>query len=305
MERNDVKQHIKTGQLDKFYIFYGCEHAIMKIYIKMMAEKAGLDIVYADSVTDLMTGARTKSLVKVNHLYIVMDDKEFLDTEKMWDKFKGLKDDVVVFYYSTADKRKKFWKHFKDKAVEFTQLDTRILTKYIQKEAPFNDKDCELLIDLCANDYGRILLEIDKVKAYSRALAITADSALHELIDKGVIYRQPYDAIFDFVAAFLERRPSKAYNLLQQSKDVGEANMVLLSVLYNNIKTLLQVQSAKDYKALGLNGFAVKNVIAYKGNYSNAELVKAMKLIRQVEKGIKTGTVPDELSVEYVMVSIM
>lgn len=305
MERNDVKQMIKTGEFPSYLIFYGQEHAIMKIYIKMMAEKAGLDIVYADSVVDLMTGARTKSLVKVNHLYIVMDDKEFLDTEKMWDKFKGLKDDVVVFYYSTADKRKKFWKHFKDKAVEFTQLDTRILTKYIQKEAPFNDKDCELLIDICANDYGRILLEIDKVKEYSRALAITADSALHELIDKGVIYRQPYDAIFDFVAAFLERRPSKAYNLLQQSKDVGEANMVLLSVLYNNIKTLLQVQSAKDYKALGLNGFAVKNVIAYKGNYSNAELVKAMKLIRQVEKGIKTGTIPDELSVEYVMVSIM
>ena len=132
-----------------------------------------------------------------------------------------------------------------------------------------------------------------------------SDYVFRKFIDEGVIYRAPYDAIFDFVAAFLERRPSKAYNLLQQSKDVGEANMVLLSVLYNNIKTLLQVQSAKDYKALGLNGFAVKNVIAYKGNYSNAELVKAMKLIRQVEKGIKTGTIPDELSVEYVMVSIM
>ena len=38
MEITEVKNHIKTGQYDKFYIFCGEEHAVMKIYLKMMAK---------------------------------------------------------------------------------------------------------------------------------------------------------------------------------------------------------------------------------------------------------------------------
>ena len=305
MEIADVKQHIKTGNFQKSYIFYGEEHQVMKIYLNMMAEKLGCKITYVDSLMELMTGVRTKALVSERHLYIIMDDKEYLTNEKMWEKFTGLKDDVVVFYYTTTDKRLKFWKNFKDKAVEFSKLDTRILTKYIQKEAPLSDESCEKLIELCENDFGRILLEIDKVRSYSKAEAVNADWSLDKLIEQGVIYRAPKDAIFDFVAAFLERRPAKAYDLLQQSKAVGEANMVILSVLYNSIKQLLQVQSAKDYKALGFNGFVLKNILPYRNNYSNGELVKAMKLIRECEKGIKTGQIPDDLSVEYLMVMCM
>ena len=305
MEIADVKQHIKTGNFQKSYIFYGEEHQVMKIYLNMMAEKLGCKITYVDSLMELMTGVRTKALVSERHLYIIMDDKEYLTNEKMWEKFTGLKDDVVVFYYTTTDKRLKFWKNFKDKAVEFSKLDTRILTKYIQKEAPLSDESCEKLIELCENDFGRILLEIDKVRSYSKAEAVNADWSLDKLIEQGVIYRAPKDAIFDFVAAFLERRPAKAYDLLQQSKAVGEANMVILSVLYNSIKQLLQVQSAKDYKALGFNGFVLKNTLPYRNKYSNGELVKAMKLIRECEKGIKTGQIPDDLSIEYLMVQIM
>lgn len=306
MEITDVKQHIKTGEFQKIYIFHGPEHTIMKMYLKMMADKGNYELSYADSLMDVMTGAKTKALVPVRHLYIIMDDKEYLTNERIRQKFKGLKDDIVVFYYSTTDKRLKFWKENKDTAVEFTRLNDQVLTKYIQKEATFFTEDmCKELIDVCDGDYGRILLEIDKMRQYCRAEKVKGDSVFRKFIDEGVIYNAPYDAIFDFVAAFLERTPSKAYDLLQQSKAIGEANLTLLAVLYNNIKTLLQVQSTNDCKAAGINKWQANNVLPFKGNYKNGELVKAMKLIRSVEKGIKTGTMPDDLAVEYIMVSIM
>lgn len=134
---------------------------------------------------------------------------------------------------------------------------------------------------------------------------MTYDEIFEKFIEDEVIAVEPQDAIFDFVAAFLERTPSKAYNLLQQSKAIGEANLTLLAVLYNNIKTLLQVQSTNDCKAAGINKWQANNVLPFKGNYKNGELVKAMRLIRSVEKGIKTGTMPDDLAVEYIIVSIM
>ena len=305
MEITDIKQQIKTGQFDKWYIFTGEEHAVMKIYLNMIAEKVNYQLTYVNSLMDLMSGTKTKALIKNPHLYIIMDDKEFQTTEKMWEKFKGLKDDIVVFYYTTQDKRLKFWKHFKDKAVEFKKLDDRILMKYIKQKAPLSDSNCQKLIEATNNDYGRILLEIDKIRHYSIAEAVTPDGAFEILMRERAVYLEPKDAIFDFVAAVLERRPAKAYNLLQQSKAIGEPNLTLISVLYNNIKTLLQVQSAKDYKKLGLNGFAIKNVIGYRDNYTNGELIKAMKLLREIESGIKKGSIPDELSVEYFLVQVI
>ncbi len=309
MEIADLKQQLKSGEFDKFYIFHGQEHQIMKIYIDLIAEKGGYEIAYVDSLVDLMTGAKTKSLIPVHHLYIIMDDKEFLTNEKMWEKFTGLKDDVVIFYYTTTDKRLKFWKNYKDRAVEFTRLEDRILIKYIQKDIELCDECCQTLIEATDGDYGRILLEINKMKSYCEALHMNCDVAANatfrQFVEEGIIYCEPKDAIFDFVAAVLERDAIKTYDLLAQSYAVGEANLTLLSVLYNNIKTLLQVQSAKDYKALGLNGFAVKNVIRYRNNYSNGELIRAMKIIREAESGIKKGLIPEELATNYVLVQMM
>lgn len=303
MEINEIKQQIKTGEFDKFYVFYGCEHAIMKIYIKMMAEKGNYQITYADSLMDLMSGAKTKSLIKNPHLYIIMDDKEFLTNEKMWQKFEGLKDDVVIFYYTSADKRLKFWKSFKDRAVEFGKLSDRTLIKYIQKEVPLNEDNCRTLIDACDSDYGRILLEIDKIVHFRLELdnetIISPDLLFETLLNEGAIYRAPYDAIFDFVGAVLERIPAKALNLLEKAYGVNEANLTLLSVLYNNFKLLLQIQSSTKPNK---DAWKVK---AYKGNYTNGEIIRAMKIIRTAEKGIKTGQIADEYSVYYALVNIM
>lgn len=306
MEIADVKQHIKTGQFDKFYIFYGEEYQIIKLYLKMMANKANLELTYADSLMDLMTGIKTKSLIPVHHLYVIMDDKEYLTNEKMWEKFVGLKDDIVIFYYTSADRRLKFWKNNKDRAVEFGRLETDVLIKYIQKECPgLNDSICRRLIEACDNDYGRILSELDKAHHYCSHEAVRADYVIEKFLDDGTIYRNPKDAIFDFVSAVLERSPAKAYDLLQQSKAVGEANMVLISVLYNNFKTLLQVKSGKSWKELGINGFVAKNLLPFKDNYTNGEIVHALRLLREIEKGIKTGAIPDELSVEYFLVQVI
>lgn len=306
MEITDIKNQIKTGEFDSYYIFYGEERQIMKIYINMIAEKGGYEVSYVDSLMDLMSGVRTTSLIKKLHLYVIMDDKEFLTNEKMWEKFKGLKDAIVVFYYTTSDKRLKFWKNFKDRAIEFGRLSDNVLMKYIEKEiGKQNQLVMKDLIDACDGDYGRILLELDKVKQYTKATGIVENGVLENFLADGTIYNSPQDAIFDFVGAVLERNPVKAYNLLEQSRSIGEASLTLLSVLYNNVKTLLQIQSAKDYKKLGLNGFVIKNTIPYKNNYTNGELVKAMGVIRECEKGIKTGAITENIAVDYVLVNVM
>ena len=134
------------------------------------------------------------------------------------------------------------------------------------------------------------------------------DEAFETLLKDGTIYTPPYDAIWDLVAAILDRKVNKAFDLLQQSYAVGEATMVMLSVLYNNAKAVLQVQSYKGdnlSKATGLTGWQIKNAKPQVRKYSDKELIHMMQMIQKVESGIKTGQIEDEIAMPYLLVSVL
>ena len=137
---------------------------------------------------------------------------------------------------------------------------------------------------------------------------MTYDEAFEILLKDGAIYQPPYDAIFDLVDAILDRDVRRTFDLLQQSYEVGEATMVMLSVLYNNAKALLQVQTYKGNelaKATGLTGWQIKNVKKYVGRYSEKQLNYIVRLVQKIESGIKTGKMEDEFAMQYLLVHIL
>jgi DNA polymerase III delta subunit len=308
-----LKQQIKDGEFDDWYIFTGEEHEVLNIYIDHIANKSGAKKVYVDDLSSIFSKSRQSSLVKIKTLYVIIDDKDFLTNEKAWKALQRkspFNDDIVIFYYTSRDKRNKFWKQFADRVVEFEHLDKRLLTKYIRKDLDLSDRNCEELIDICENDYGRILLEIDKIKRYQLSAEEdgeygTFDEVFDILSRNGTIYKPPKDAIFDFVNAVLDRDVDLAYDLLEQSYAVGEANMVLISVLYNSFKNLMLVQTRRNKEDIGLNGWQIKNVSSYVDNYSTGELIRAMKILRKIEVGIKRGEIPDDISVNYFLVEVI
>ena len=137
---------------------------------------------------------------------------------------------------------------------------------------------------------------------------MTYDKAFEQLLKDGTIYQPPYDAIFDLVDAILDRKVNTAFNLLQRAYEVGEATMVMLSVLYTNAKAVLQIQSYHGdnlSKATGLTGWQIKNAKPHVGKYSEEELIYIVQLIQKVESGIKTGRMEDEFAMQYLLTHIM
>lgn len=134
------------------------------------------------------------------------------------------------------------------------------------------------------------------------------DEAFENLLKDGTIYQPPYDAIWDLTDAILDRKVNRAFNLLEQAYDFGEATMVMLSVLYNNAKAVLQVQSYSGNnlsKGTGLTGWQIKNAKKHVGKYRDSELVRMMRIIQQTESGIKTGQIEEELSMPYLLVQVL
>lgn len=315
MTVQEVKTQIRNKSVKSFYIFTGSESKVIDIYISKIAECRKLEVIRADSINEIYSKFLSKSLVVNNYCYVLRDDKELLAQDKLWDSLavenvQG--NNIVILVLTGVDKRSKFYKRFKDGIVEFEHMPENVLIKYIKKELPLSDKNCKELIEICESDYSRILLELDKIKQY-KAYDIfeddnESDKAFRELLAQGVIYQPPKDAIFDFVDCVLKHKVNQSFELLENCRGVGESNIVLLSVLYNNVKQVLQVQScqSKDIsKTTGLTAWQVKCAKEKCGYYTIGDLVYFLKLIRKVEKGIKTGEIDEGISVDYVLVNML
>lgn len=309
MDMSTIKAHIKTKEFDPFYIFTGPEVKVRDIYIEHMATSFDATVVYEDSVADILKKLHSRSFVQKRQIHVLFNDKDFLSSEKIQARIErpdASQTDIVIFVYSAIDKRTKFAKKYADRVVVFDYLKPAVLTKYIKKDIPLSDAHCTQLIEICESDYSRILLEIDKLFGYHDATGSTPDQAFEALLRDGTIHVPPYDAIFDFVDAVLTNRPRLAFNLLEQSYKYGESTLALISVLYTSTKQLLQVQSCKSQnvaQSTGLNGFQIKLAKGRVGVYNIGDLVYLMKLIRKVEKGIKTGEIEDSMAVPYILVN--
>ena len=306
-----LKNQIKNNEFDHIYIFAGDEWKVQQIYIEQMTKVIG-NRVYLDSVSELVQKLSNKLFNSARTLYLLRDDKEFMTNEKAQKRvLETLSDNVLILLVSSVDKRTKFYKTYSELFVEFTTLEHAVLKRYVQKSIKLSDRNTERLMEVCENNYGRILLEIDKIKQlqeWNTAPNISADDCFEVLLNEKVIYQPPYDAVFDFVDNVLRRNTAVAFDLYEQCKAIGESTLVMLSVLYTNAKQVLQVQSCKSTdvaKSTGLTAWQIKKAREKLNRYSIGELVYMLKLIHSVEKGIKTGRMEEQYAIQYVLVNVM
>lgn len=315
MDVSTLKAKIKSKQLPSYLIFSGPEWKVQQIYIEQIAKVTGKKTKRIDSVSEIYSKLRNRSFIQSGVIYIVRDDKELMNSEKLQQQISSglLGDNMLILLLTSVDKRTKFYKAYKDSIIDFEALSDAMLKKYVLKEIKLFERNLQCLIDICEHDYGRILLEIDKIKCYMTVAEadgydMIPDEAFKDLLEDGTIYKPPYDAIFDLVDAILDRNVNKAFNLLQQSYAVGEATMVMLSVLYNNAKAVLQVQTYQGNKiteGTGLTGWQIKNAKPHVGRYSDEELIYIVQLVQKIESGIKTGRMEDEFAMQYLLTRIM
>lgn len=311
MDVSSVKAKIQSKTVPDFLIFTGPEWEVQKIYIQHIADSKRQVVCRIDSVGDVYNKLKNRSFLAESACYVVRDDAELLGNDKLQQQIASgiLGDNTLILLLTTVDKRTKFYKKYKDTIVEFEALKPMVLHKYLKQALPeLSDRNCGVLMDVCENDYGRCLSEIDKIKRYAEVKHIAYDDAVEYLLKTGVIYQPPQDAIFDCVDAILDRKVNMSFDLLRQGYAVGEATMVFISVLYNNAKAVLQVQTcgSKDIsKSTGLTGWQIKNAMPHKNKYSTSELLNMLDVIRYCEKGIKTGTVDEKYAMEYILVNVI
>lgn len=309
MELSAVKAQIKNRKVSNFYIFTGEETQVQNIYINKIADVTGSSIVFADSLTEIYSNLFSRSLFDKNSCYVILDDEDFITNDKLWDIQLKIKDGVtLILKYTNIDKRSRFYNRFKNIIVEFNHLSENVMIKHIRKEIDLSESNCKRLIGLCESDWGRILIEVDKIKNYADALKLDDEIAFRELLNQKAIYQPPQDAIFDLVDAILRRKLKLSFQLLQECININENTFAILSVLYNNARQVLQVQTCEGRnieQSTGLTAWQVKCAKERCGYYSIDDLTYLIQIISKIDNGIKNGLIEESVAIPYLIVNLM
>ena len=309
----DLKKSIDSNNIGNFYIFTGEEYVILEEYIKIICNKANTKILSSQSVLSVYKSLSVKSLIgNEKCIYIIRDDKEFITAESMWTDIKRklkVKGTILILKYSSIDQRSKFYKTFAEDITVFDRLSPNILLKYIKKDIDLNNENCEYLLNVCGSDYGRIRLEIDKIKNACQYFNLKPDDCFKMCKSSNLFYIEPEGETMELIDGIMTRNYKLVYKLLTESKRRNDNQFLIFTMLHNNAKAVLQVQLAGNdgdvQKSTGLNGFQVKSAYKYVNRYSCEELVRMLKYIKYCDSGIKQGLMSEDMAVDYLLVNIL
>lgn len=307
MNIQELQKQIIDKQLDNLYIFLGEEIAIQKVYINKIAEIKNLEIQYIEEYKQIHNSLKVRDLFNIKKLYVILDDLDILKQENVWEGINS-NGNIIIFKYNNLDKRNKFYKFFETRIVEFNKLSDEVLTKYIQQKLPnLHQQNCKKLIDICNSNYNQILLEMDKIN-HSIGIKENSDKAFIELEKQGAFHKEISDITFTFIEKVITRDIKQIYELQKQLKQIGESNIKLLSLLYNNFKIILLIQSCKSNDIEKTTGLKSNEIYFNKnktGYYSIGELVRILRIIQKTEEEIKIGKIDEAVSIDYVLTNIL
>ena len=317
MELLDLMKKISQNDIPNFLILFGEEQKILDIYIEHILSTTKGKRICKDSVSSVMQSVGKKSLDKSIKVYTVIDDMDFLSADKKWDSVKqSLKRDYLILRYHSLDKRSAFIKHNKKDSVEFSHLSKDVLCQYISRDLPdLREENATKLIEYCGGDYGRILMEIDKITQYNEYIddltnGISVNDCFEELDNQGLFHKEIGDITFELTDAVLGGYPEKAIQKLDEAKRKGEPAMRIVTILYGGFRNLLAYQGLGKNKKeamerTGLTKGEIWGCNKNMGGYNLNELRRNMLLCQKVESGIKIGDIDEDIALEYLVLNCL
>ena len=167
MELRDLMEKVSSFNIPHYLIFFGEEQKIIDEYIQQIRNSIKNTYIPCESVQSVLNITRRKTLDKRCRIFTVIDDFIFSKNAEAWEivkkQFNNSKD-YLILRYNILSRKESFYKKNQQNIVEFSHLSDEVLQQYIYRDLPdLCEKNASKLISYCNNDYGRILMEIDKI----------------------------------------------------------------------------------------------------------------------------------------------
>ena len=310
MDLLKLKSDIINNKLDNFYCFIGEEQIVMDLYISKIVKLSNKTRAKVDSVSDIFSKLGINSMIGSSNCYIIINDFEYLKKEKSWQDLvdgNAQGENIIVLIYYNLDKRGKFYKQLKDTIVEFEKMTAEVIAKHVIKDTGLNTPYAIDFANRCNCFYGIVLNETEKLKLFSKICDLEINKAYVKAVEENLIFTSPTDVIFKLIDSICLRAKQKTYLLYDEYKHIEDSALPLISLLYNNFRNILLVQSCnKDVsKTTGLTSWQIRNAENKVNKYSINELIEALRLLQKTEQGIKSGRIDNVIAIDFILINVL
>ncbi len=318
-----IKEHIKSGNFKQFYLLYGSESYLKKLYkdkLKTAILQDGNEMNFSyfegkdPDLKEIIAVAQTLPFFSERRLIIIENSGLFKSQSEMADKLKDLPQSTyMIFVEEETDKRNKLFKQIKDIGTvsEMNGLDEKNLKLFVgsllnQEGKRISEQTVTYLLDRCGSDMTNLKSEIDKLVSYSYG----RDSISVEDID-AVVTTQLTGKIFQMIDAIGSKQQVKALDLYYDLLALREKPMSILYLIIRHFNILLQVKeltgrghsSSVISEKTGVPPFAAAKYISQSKNFTRKGLMEALEFGTDAEEQVKTGRLSEKIGVELFIIN--
>jgi DNA polymerase-3 subunit delta len=318
-----IKEHIKSGSFKPFYLLYGSEEYLKKLYrnklkTAILNDSGDMNYSYFEgkdaNPRQIYEAAQTLPFFSDKRLIIIENSGLFKSSSELSELLENTPSStVIVFVETEIDKRGKLYKLVKDKGTisEMNGLDEKNLKLFVaslleQEGKKITEASIVYFLDRTGSDMVNICNEVEKLISFTlgREVVTTED------IDM-VVTTQITGKIFNMIDAIGSKQQKKALDLYYDLLSVREKPMSILYLITRHFNILLQSKSllslgyptASISEKVGVPPFAVSKYLAQAKNFSEARLKEALDFGADIEEQVKTGRLLEKIGVELFIVT--
>ena len=287
----EVKQYLTDNQnIDKMLIFK-CEDTdfIGMQYTKKLAEIRNAEIINVESLEDIPT---SNPFIEENLIYLYRCES----FDKIIEENKQL---III----TKKLSKDVLKELSDYIIIVPKLENWMTEDFIKLNCSGLDNEMvSWFVANYDNDIYKILLEIDKLKVFPPD---TRKYLFEEFYNNGVFDSPDKNNAFALSSALQSKDKNSLIQLLSKNNEIEPISA--MSLIQSNLKKLCKVwlNKAPNPDNTGLKSNQIWAINNLPRTYTKEQLVKAFEIVSGLDRKIKSGEFPIELTIDYIVVKLM
>ncbi len=322
---NIIKQHIKNKEFKNFYLIYGTEAYLKRLYKNklksaILDDSDDMNYTYAQgkdiNVDEIIHIAETMPFFSDRRLIIVENSGWFKSANTFADFIKEMPDTTyIVFIENEVDKRNRLYKAIKD-------------TGYVSEMNGMEEKNLKLWVASLLNRELKKVTEatvayfLNKVGSNMDNIETELNKLIAYCYEKDVITNEDIDAIcseqitgkmFVMLDTIANKDQKKALELYYDLITLREKPMTILYLFIRHMNLLLQVKAfqakrmdnATIASKLSVPPFAVNKYAQQSKNFKSEILLQAIQLGTELEELVKTGRLADQIAVELLIIQVV
>ncbi|MBE5736531.1 MAG: DNA polymerase III subunit delta [Clostridiales bacterium] len=178
-----------------------------------------------------------------------------------------------------------------------------IMTKQNKKISP---QAIKLLIEYTLCDLAKIIVECDKLIAYSGQRGEITDKDIKEIVTRSIEYQ-----VFELTESLAKKDSVKVYTILADMKAKKDEYKMLPALIYSHFRRLFHIalnQGASNLeisKMLGVKEYAVKMSQGQAKLFSKSALKKINELCSNTDYDLKQSNISLDNAIELIVLSIL